>query len=423
MSISDMEDIKKTLRKGKLYADVGDNEQASLTLREVIRKGKAIEYSENVVSKAKIELAWIYNDIGDYQEAERLFREAALQTKEHYPRTEATAINGLGSVFSRKGFFSEALEKYQYSLRLRRKLGDKQGEASCLNNIAIVLKYQGNYRKALDFYTEADALLKSIGDENNRAIVLGNTGWLYWAIENPRSELCFRQAKEILEKARRMKTLAYIDVVTGLVGYLADNGTFDEAKNLIQIASHLGSDLGTVAEAKTLYFHAYLEKAQLKYTFAEMLFNSALAKSHSLGLYWFELKSRLHLIEFLLRERRITEVQDHLSRSLKMAEEGQSLPFVVACHFLNGLLYSYIYQFDEAINELELTEKLAEKYKFVLYQKKALEERIRILASKEQYESLMERAQDDTERQAFRESEETIVLSYLRMIQKALRPQ
>jgi tetratricopeptide (TPR) repeat protein len=62
------------------------------------------------------------------------------------------------------GQYAKALEYYEKSSLSLRKIGDVQGEGTTLNNIGLVYRSWGQYAKALEFYEKSLAIHRKIGD-------------------------------------------------------------------------------------------------------------------------------------------------------------------------------------------------------------------------------------------------------------------
>jgi serine phosphatase RsbU (regulator of sigma subunit) len=76
---------------------------------------------------------------------------------------KASALNGLGIIYSRKSNYSQAIEQYLQSLTSYERMGDTEGMSIAFNNIGLNYERQAQYEKAMDFYKKSLALKLKIG--------------------------------------------------------------------------------------------------------------------------------------------------------------------------------------------------------------------------------------------------------------------
>ena len=89
-------------------------------------------------------------------------------------RSEATALNALGSELRRKGEFERAAEQHRMALALVRAVGDQRAEALTLNNLALAIDRGGGSRGAIEMFEQAAAMLSDLGDEEHEGQVMAN---------------------------------------------------------------------------------------------------------------------------------------------------------------------------------------------------------------------------------------------------------
>jgi tetratricopeptide (TPR) repeat protein len=90
------------------------------------------------------------------------------------PRSQAIALNALGSELRRKGEFAQAAEQHRMALALFRAVGDQRAEALTLNNLALAIDRSGDYRAAIEMFEQATAMLRDLGDEEYEGQVMAN---------------------------------------------------------------------------------------------------------------------------------------------------------------------------------------------------------------------------------------------------------
>src|ERR1700757_3097058 len=96
----------------------------------------------------------------------------------------ALAFQIIGSIYSDKGNYAEALDYFSKALTLRREINNKQGIASSLNNMGIVYWKQGSFVKALDSYFTALPIAEEINHKQLMALLYNNIGIIYKAQGN-----------------------------------------------------------------------------------------------------------------------------------------------------------------------------------------------------------------------------------------------
>src|SRR5579871_1302549 len=90
----------------------------------------------------------------------------------------AKTLLGLGVLIRNQGDFASALVRYEQSLEMFRKVGDKWGIAASLGNLGHVALAHGNYDGAQAYYEEGLAIRRDIGDKLDIAVSLNSLGGL-----------------------------------------------------------------------------------------------------------------------------------------------------------------------------------------------------------------------------------------------------
>jgi tetratricopeptide (TPR) repeat protein len=88
-------------------------------------------------------------------------------------------MNNIGQVYFEQGKHDAALDKFQQSLVIDRKISDRKGEGITLNNMGKVYEAKGDYTVALKQYEQALVIAKEIGEKDGEATYSGNIGVLY----------------------------------------------------------------------------------------------------------------------------------------------------------------------------------------------------------------------------------------------------
>ncbi|MDJ0537813.1 MAG: tetratricopeptide repeat protein, partial [Microcystis sp. M53603_WE2] len=102
----------------------------------------------------------------------------------------------------------KAIEFYQQSLAITRKIGDRGGEAKSYNNLGNVYYSLGEYQKASEFHQQSLAIFREIGDRGGEANAWFNLGVTYYKLKR------ISEAKEAILQARELYQ------ALGLAGYV-----------------------------------------------------------------------------------------------------------------------------------------------------------------------------------------------------------
>ena len=159
-----------------------------------------IDSLQKVIEKAALDTNKLINlnqlsielySIGKYEEA-LLFAEQSKQLANNLIKKSkdqhlnkvikkglARAYNTFGNIYSDQGIFTDALENYLTSLKIKEEIGDKKGIASAYNNIGIVYKTQNNYVDALQSYMASLKIKEELGDKQGIASSYNNIGNIY----------------------------------------------------------------------------------------------------------------------------------------------------------------------------------------------------------------------------------------------------
>ena len=143
------------------------------------------DYAESINSKYFMAKALniqggAYNQLSDYTQALDYFNRS-LKIKEELGNEKeiAVSLNNIGLIYKNIGDYANSIDYYFRSLSIKEKLGDNMGIAATLNNIGVVYLHQGDYTKALDYFTRGLTLNEELGNKQRIATVLNNIGMVY----------------------------------------------------------------------------------------------------------------------------------------------------------------------------------------------------------------------------------------------------
>jgi len=192
---------------------IGDVVRAEAAGREVVALARARDARE-ILAEALVHLAIIVTQRGDYDESERLLREAAERAAE--TAGDGEAAGGLG-------------------LRAR-----------IANNLGNVLSYREQHEAALAQYTEAYRLKSEEGDPVGQRIAGGNMGLMCLRLGRPAEAMAhFAASWEAARKTGHRRGEAWSLCVFGEVGLEAGAWRFAErrARAALRVAEELGDQL------------------------------------------------------------------------------------------------------------------------------------------------------------------------------------
>jgi tetratricopeptide (TPR) repeat protein len=137
----------------------------------------------------------------------------------------------MASVITRKGDVKRAIELWEESLALFKRIGDVQGKAATLHNMAVVIAEQGDVERAIGLWEESLALLERIGDKQGKAYTLHSMAGVI--AEQGDVERAIRLLQESLALHEWIGDMLGKAATLSKMGWLASkNEDFDEARRL-----------------------------------------------------------------------------------------------------------------------------------------------------------------------------------------------
>jgi CHAT domain-containing protein/tetratricopeptide (TPR) repeat protein len=138
----------------------------------------------------------------------------------------------------------KAIDKYEETLPLQRKLEDRLGEATTLNLIGVRYWDLGDNQKALAYYGQALPLFRALGKPKEEARVLHNFGTAYWELGDSQKALEYYNQALPLSRAAGDRYEEAINLNT--IGLAYDNlGRLREALDYFDQALELLRTLGS----------------------------------------------------------------------------------------------------------------------------------------------------------------------------------
>jgi serine phosphatase RsbU (regulator of sigma subunit)/TPR repeat protein len=105
-----------------------------------------------------------------------LKKKLSKNEKKFFYKSRAMVLNNLGIISQESGDNKKALEYYDKSMEMQKKVGNKKGVAAALNNIGLVYDDYGNFSKAKLYFEESLKIRMELGDTSEYPVLLLNIG-------------------------------------------------------------------------------------------------------------------------------------------------------------------------------------------------------------------------------------------------------
>ncbi len=180
----------------------------------------------------------------------------------------ASALNGLGIIYSRQSNYSLAIEQYLQSLTAYERLNDNEGMSIAYNNIGLNYERQQQFEKAMEFYQKCLDLKIKIGKPLSIAQVKINIGNVFSNLK--KYDKALENYNDALILQKELNNLQLEATLNGSIGVVyMDTKKFDAAVNYFMKALVLrvkmGDKYGAIDIRNNL---AIINNAQKKYTIA-----------------------------------------------------------------------------------------------------------------------------------------------------------
>ncbi len=185
------EDIWYHVKTSDYFLEAGENQPASEVVSEIVNlldyKGLweyAIHLCEEFMETTEGKMKKFYqatlaktclnhNLLDDAEEHYKKLLEDGDEQENAY------IFHQMGAIAEIKKEFKEALEYYEKSLEIKKKIGDKLGEAQTLHQMGIILELKEEYDSAKKHYLESLNLKKEAGDVQGQLFSMGQLGLLF----------------------------------------------------------------------------------------------------------------------------------------------------------------------------------------------------------------------------------------------------
>ena len=171
-----------------------------------------------------------YKRLNRLDEALRRYEESLeIKRRLGQKRGMAASLGEIAQIQQVKGQMREAEQSYREALSLQREIGDKAGISTSLVNLAALVNEDlGRPDDALPLLREALQIRRDAGNANGEALVLNNIGSVYDGKgQYSEAQTYFERALELREKTKVPREIA--DTLHNLAETLSKEGRFDQA--------------------------------------------------------------------------------------------------------------------------------------------------------------------------------------------------
>jgi serine phosphatase RsbU (regulator of sigma subunit) len=266
----------------------------------------------------------------------------------------AQTVNNLAVIIVNKGDVEKGLKFYEYALKVRLYIDDKEGAALSYNNLGYVAASYGEVKKSLNYYFESLKIREEIKDSSGLAQVYGNIAALHAKQKD------YEEAYQYHKKALNIYSL--IDDKDGVAGALNNIGTnflefneLDSCEYYYNKAYEIRKEINFKdGIANSLYNLGHLAVRKNEHQKAIDYFNESL-------LLYQELKFKLKINQchhslsemyFLLND--FSNAKKHSEISYQLSLELNSPDQISSSTKSNYLLFKNTKEFEKALEMLEI---------------------------------------------------------------------
>jgi tetratricopeptide (TPR) repeat protein len=235
-------------------------------------------------SYSLISLGAIHRDFGNWDLAEKYFKDAlAIAEEENNKREIATSLGMLGDIERNRGNWDEAEKLFRQCLEMMTELGDRSGMASSWGVLGDIERNRGNWDEAEKLYRQSLALTTEVGDRSGMASSWRVLGYIEQCRGNwDQAEKLYRQSLALTTELGDRSGMA--SSWTSLGDIEQCRGNWDEAEKLYRQSLALRTELGDrEGIASSWASLGDIERNRGNWDEAEKLYRQSLALRTELG--------------------------------------------------------------------------------------------------------------------------------------------
>lgn len=169
----DPELLDAYILKNSIYRHTGRIEESleiALLGNQIAERKENLEFQEKFLN----DIGGAYWCLSDFHKAIDHFEKSLeISRKIGDKRHESTSLSNIGLAYRGLSEFQEAIQYFSQALEIDEELGDKRGQGMDFGNIGDVYVEIGDASTALEYHTEALKIGREVGDRKSEAIHLG----------------------------------------------------------------------------------------------------------------------------------------------------------------------------------------------------------------------------------------------------------
>jgi tetratricopeptide (TPR) repeat protein len=241
--LEDQPEVEASIRAviGNAYLGLGEFEPAREHLEAALEiRERELSEDDPLVAESLLNLAWLLHGVGDYAVALERAREAVdVQRRADVDAVlRAEGLSTEAEMLRHLREYDEAERLFREALAIQRKSGDKHVLYS-LTNFANLLRERKQYDEADRLYREAIELRRALSGDNHPSLVVA----LHNLASVQRMRGDYAQAEELYREALDIERSAFGDenpmeafTLTSLALALAEQSEYEEAEGLLREA-------------------------------------------------------------------------------------------------------------------------------------------------------------------------------------------
>ena len=163
-----------------------DKQKEIFRLEELLRTSQALARQDKQVKQTNCRLlhrlGFLYESLGRQSEALDRYQQSLKLANALGDRVgEGTTLNNLSQIYHARGDYNGRAKYLEEALVIRRAIGDRAGEGVTLNNLSQIYHARGDYTAALKYLEESLAIRRAIGDRAGEGTTLNNLSPIYHA--------------------------------------------------------------------------------------------------------------------------------------------------------------------------------------------------------------------------------------------------
>ncbi len=232
------EELNKKVEE--LYYNANYKDAANMA--KVGREKARLEFGmqDTTYSKFTGHLALLYQVLGNYEEAEKLYKqtiEIEESLKGKMQEGYAILLNNLASLYEATGRFQESKSIYLKSLSIKEKVNGKESidYATTLHNLGYLSQTLGHYEQTESYYEESIRIVEKVQGKYNidYAIILHNYARLFQVMEhNEQAILLYKEVLILYDSLIGKQHPYYASTLSNLALIYQYTSNFEQAEKL-----------------------------------------------------------------------------------------------------------------------------------------------------------------------------------------------